>query len=341
MTSPRVSLLCGGGVGEEIVPHVIEIVERAGGRVDWHRIDVAPADGDSEEDLLDEAIRSVRSTKLALKTKFLTTDPRPSEDTPGFKRPINPNVELRQRLDLYIGVRPTRSIPGIASRYGDLDLMLIRENSEDIYKGIEHEIVPGVVQSLKVVTRKACERIARYAFGVAEKHGRRKLTFIHKGNIMKRSDGLFLETVRTVAGDHEDIEYRETIVDAACMQLVLDPHQFDVLLCGNLYGDILSSLAAGLAGGISTTSGINRNEDTYVFEAIHGDAPNLVGADLANPLPVLSPAVRLLHHLGQSEAGRCIETAVERVLEDPSKVTADLGGSASLSVMSEAIASAL
>ena len=341
MSAPRVSLLCGGGVGDDIVPYVLEIIERAGGAISWARVDVPLAGGSVDEDYLSEAIESVNETKLALKTKFLTSVRSPADDARDFRRPSNPNVELRQKLDLYIGVRPTRSVPGIANRYGDLDLLLIRENSEDIYKGIEHEIVPGVVQSLKVVTRTACERIARYAFSVAEKHGRKRVTFIHKGNIMKRSDGLFLETVRGVAKDHEGIDYNETIVDAACMQLVLDPHRFDVLLCGNLYGDILSSLAAGLAGGISTTSGINRNEDTYVFEAIHGDAPDLVGQDRANPLPVLSPAVRLLHHVGQTDAAARIQSAVEQVLQDHKHLTQDLGGTAKLSEMCGAIVDSL
>ena len=219
---------------------------------------------------------------------------------------------------------------------------MIRENSEDIYKGIEHEIVPGVVQSLKVVTREACDRIARYAFRISREYGREKVTFIHKGNIMKRSDGLFMETVRLVAEANPDIEYKEMIVDAACMQMVLWPKQFDVVLTGNLYGDILSSLGTGLAGGISVGHSIGIGDaGLRVFEAIHGDAPHLVGTRTANPLPVLTPAMELLRHIGQSEIADRLYQAASTVLTEGKALTPDLGGTASTGDLCKAIVAAL
>jgi isocitrate dehydrogenase (NAD+) len=250
-------------------------------------------------------------------------------------------VLLRRRLGLFAGVVPIQPLAGIATRFPGIDLLLIREITEDIYKGIEHEIVPGVVESLKVVTRDACERITRFAYATLRAEGRKHLAFVHKANIMKMSDGLFLATVRRIAKENPDIGYRELIVDAACMQLVLDPYPFDVLLMGNHYGDILSNLGSGLAGGISGAHAINVGDRYRVYEAIHGEAPHLEGTGRANPLPLLSPAIALLRHLGEASAADRIAAAVTRVLEQRTAVTPDLGGRATTQEMAAAIIEAM
>jgi isocitrate dehydrogenase (NAD+) len=250
-------------------------------------------------------------------------------------------VLLRRRLGLYAGVFPIRPLPGIATRFPGIDLLLVRETTEDIYKGIEHEIVPGVVESLKVVTREACERVTRFAYATLRERGRRHLTFVHKANIMKMSDGLFLATVRRLAAENPDIGYREMIVDAACMQLVLDPYPFDVLLMGNHYGDILANLCSGLAGGISGAHAINVGDRYRVYEAVHGDAPHLEGTGRANPLPLLSPAIALLRDTGEAPAAQRIAAAVTRVLEERASLTPDLGGRATAREMAEAIVAAM
>ena len=331
-----VALLCGGGVGAELLPLVLEVLEAAGAPFEWHRVVVPDATPGAPDDLLDQAIAAVREIGVGYKTKFLGKGP-PRQRHSDLQGPRNPNVELRQRLELYAGVRPIRTMRGLATRYPDLDLILVRENTEDVYKGIEHEIVPGVVESLKVVTREACHRIAVYCFRIAKEHQRKKVTFIHKGNIMKRSDGLFMKTVRAVAEQNPEIEYEEMIVDAACMQMVLNPYRFDVLLTGNLYGDILSSLGTGLAGGISVAHGINLGDECRVFEAIHGDAEHLENTGQANPLPLLSPAVALLRHYELNDVSHRIEKAIGDVLETGETLTPDLGGSASAQEMCRAI----
>jgi isocitrate dehydrogenase (NAD+) len=337
--TPRVALLVGGSVGSEIVPPVLDVLAAAGARIEWERVDVAAASAQSSDSHLDDAVAAAERCGLALKTRFI---PPPIEgDTSDAPGPRNPNVLLRTRLGLFAGIRPVKPLPGLPTRYPGLDLILVRENTEDIYKGIEHEIVPGVVESLKVVTRTACERIARFAFEVARTERRKHLTFVHKGNIMKMSDGLFLRTVRAVAEQHAEIGYREMIVDAACMQLVLQPEQFDVILSGNLYGDILSNLGSGLAGGISGAHSINVGDRYRVFEAIHGDAPHLVGTGKANPLPFLSPALALLRHLGQDDTAARIHAAIGRVLTARNHLTPDLGGTATARQMANAITAAL
>lgn len=335
-----VTLVVGGSVAPELVPPVLELLEAAGAEVDWRRVDLPESAFAGPGDPLEAAIAAIRETGLALKTKLLGAEG--SDRATGLAGVRgNPNVQLRQRLGLFAGVRPIRPLRGLPTRYPELDLILVRENTEDIYKGIEHVIVPGVVQSLKVVTRAACERIARFTFDLVERLDRKAVTFIHKGNIMKQSDGLFMRTVKEVAARHPNITYREMIVDAACMQLVLDPEQFDVLLMGNLYGDILSNLGTGLAGGISGAFGVNVGDDCRVYEAIHGEARHLEGSGRANPLPVISPAMELLRHLGQSQVADRLLAAVENVLTDGETVTPDLGGSATAVEMCGAIAAAL
>ncbi|MEM9409348.1 MAG: isocitrate/isopropylmalate family dehydrogenase, partial [Acidobacteriota bacterium] len=314
MEEQRIALIVGGGIATEITPLVLEILDRAGARFDWQRVYV-PAGSEDAEQLLENAVDAVKKCGIGLKTKLLSPKRQKRVTGASVSGSGSPNVQLRLQLGLYAGVRPIKTMKGLPTRYPDLDLILIRENTEDIYKGIEHELVPGVVQSAKVVTREACERIARYAFRIAREHGREHVTFIHKGNIMKKSDGLFMQTVRGVAAENSDVGYREMIVDAACMHMVLDPYQFDVILTGNLYGDILSSLGSGLAGGISSAHSINLGDDYRVFEAIHGDAEHLVGTGKANPLPLLSPAVALVRHFDEDEIASRIEAAVSSVLE--------------------------
>ena len=333
-----VALLVGGSVGPEILAPVLSVLDAADFRLDFERFDVQVPRRSTVDTYLDEAIAATRRHKVALKTKFLPPTRALRDDGPPLP---NPNVDLRLRLELFAGIRPIRCLRGLPTRYPGLDLILIRENSEDIYKGIEHEVVPGIVQSMKVVTRAACDRIARYAFRIAAEYDRKKLTFVHKGNIMKMSDGLFMRTVRQVAEQYPAIAYEEMIVDAACMNMVLKPESFDVILTGNLYGDILGSLGTGLVGGISTANAISRSEEIYVFEAIHGDAPALVGTGRANPLPLLMPALELGRHLGRHEQAQRVHAAVEEVLESGENVTPDLGGDAGTRAMCDAIVAAM
>ncbi len=339
-----VALIVGGSVGAEVVPPVLDVLERAGAGITWHRVDVVASASTNPEAWLEEAVATASRCGFALKTRLIAppTDASRRRYDDAGALPMNPNVVFRRRLGLFAGVRPIKTRRGLSTRYPGLDLLLVRENTEDIYRGIEHEIVPGVVQSLKVVTRDACDRIARYAFAIARQYGRKKITFVHKGNIMKLSDGLFLRTVRAVAERHPDIQYQEMIVDAACMQMVLDPFQFDLLLSGNLYGDLLSSLGTGLAGGISVGYSVGVAEGGLrVFEAIHGDAAHLVGTGRGNPLPLLSPAIELLRHLEQPECAERLDHAISLVLEEGAATTPDLGGTAGTRQMCDAIAERL
>jgi isocitrate dehydrogenase (NAD+) len=329
--SRTIALIVGGGINQEITPEVLRVIEAAGVSITWDRVDVDAVDYAGAVAQLQLAAAATRVTGLALKTRLLTPPGGPTDAS------NNLNVVLRRELGLYAGVRAIRSLPGVSTRFPDLDLLIIRENSEDIYKGIEHEIVPGVIESIKVVTRAASERIARFAFETALYLEREKLTFVHKANIMKKSDGLFLDVVREVAKEYPQIPLRTVIVDAACMQLVLDPYQFDVLLMGNLYGDVLSSLCNGITGGISSSLGIDIGDDVRVYEAIHGDAAELVGKGVANPLPLLTPVVDLLHYIDETKAAKRIAAAIEAVTVAGEIVTADLGGTATTVEMTDEI----
>jgi isocitrate dehydrogenase (NAD+) len=248
------------------------------------------------------------------------------------------NVGLRKALDLYANLRPVANLPGVASRFEHVDLVIVRENTEDLYSGLEHEVVPGVVESLKIITARASTRIAEFAFQHARAYGRRRVTAIHKANIMKLGDGLFLESVRSVAGRYPDITYDERIVDAACMQLVLRPAQFDVLLLPNLYGDIVSDLGAGLVGGLGLVPGANLGEELAVFEAVHGSAPDIAGKNVANPTALLLSALLMLDHLGERDASARIRQALHWVLTDGRIRTRDIGGTASTTEFAEAVA---
>jgi isocitrate dehydrogenase (NAD+) len=248
------------------------------------------------------------------------------------------NVELRKTLDLYANVRPVRTLPGVKSRYDNVDVVIFRENTEDLYSGLEHIVVPGVVESIKIITEKASTRIAKYAFAYARSHGRKRITAVHKANIMKLSDGLFLDCCRRVAEDYKDVTYDEMIVDNCCMQLVLDPTRFDSLLLENLYGDIVSDLCAGFIGGLGMAPGANIGETTAVFEAVHGTAPDIAGKNKANPMALILSSAMLLDHIGESDAAGRVRNAVNEVLREGKKLTGDLGGTAGTTEVAEAIA---
>jgi isocitrate dehydrogenase (NAD+) len=247
-------------------------------------------------------------------------------------------VALRKTLDLYANLRPVKTLPGVKSRYDGVDLVVVRENTEDLYSGLEHIVVPGVVESIKIITEKASTRIAKFAFEYARAHDRKRVTAIHKANIMKLSDGLFLDCCRAVAAAHPEIKYDEMIVDNTCMQLVLDPTPFDILLLENLYGDIVSDLCAGFIGGLGMAPGANIGETVAVFEAVHGTAPDLAGKNKANPMAMILSGAMMLDHLGELEAADRVRNAVHAVLREGKKLTADLGGSAGTTELAEAIA---
>ncbi len=324
-----VTLIPGDGIGPEVTDAAVRIIEAVGVDIDWRPTeagaDVFEKYGSA---LPDAALNAVRQTGVALKGPI---------GTPiggGFK---SANVLLRQSLDLYACVRPVRTIPGVPSRYDGVDLVIVRENTEGLYSGLEHRVTAGVVESLKVVTDRASTRIARYAFELARREGRKKVTAVHKANIMKLSDGLFLECARRVSRDFPDIELDEIIIDNCSMQLVVDPSRFDVLVLDNLYGDILSDLCAGLVGGLGVVPGSNVGEGCAVFEAVHGSAPDIAGKGVANPTAVVLSAVEMLRHLGEKPAADRVERAVHAALADPATRTRDLGGTASLEGAVDAI----
>ncbi|MCA9556918.1 MAG: NAD-dependent isocitrate dehydrogenase [Myxococcales bacterium] len=328
MKARTVTLLPGDLIGRDLAGPVTELLADAGADITWEWVEeVADEDG-----ICDGCLESVRRNGVALKGPFQTP--------PGVGN-LSPSVALRKALDLYAGVRHVKNLQGLPSRYADIDLVVIRENTEDVYAGLEHEVHPGVVESIKVVSRAASERIFRFAYRYARSNGRRRLAIIHKANIMKQSDGLFLKVGREVGDDYPDVESRSLIVDNTCMQLVQRPHQFDVLVCGNLYGDIISDLAAGLVGGISAVWGVDQGDDCAMFEAIHGRVPELLGKDKANPLPMVLPAIKLLSHIGQYQVADRLLAAVEKVLVKGKHLTADLGGKARTSTMIKAIRDAL
>jgi isocitrate dehydrogenase (NAD+) len=311
----------------------VEIVAATGVEVEWHEMEAGAAAMEQYGTQLPEhVLQMIRADRVALKGPV---------STPigiGF---TSANVALRKALDLYACLRPARSLPGVPSRFENVDLVVVRENTEDLYSGIEHQVVPGVVESLKVVTERACTRIVEFAFEYARARGRKRVTSIHKANIMKMSDGLFLNCARAVAARYGEIQYNEMIVDAACMQLVLDPGRFDVMVMENLYGDILSDLCAGLVGGLGVVPGVNLGVECAVFEAVHGSAPDIAGKNLANPTAMLLSAAMMLDHIGEQAAGDRLRRAIERVLMDGKHVTRDLGGHASTTEMSQAIIAAM
>ena len=325
----RVTLIAGDGIGPEVTEAVLRVLKVAGVSIDWEPHDAGVTALERHGSTLPLALlESIRASRVALKGPVTT----PIGE--GF---TSVNVGLRKALQLYANVRPVWTIAGIPSRYEGVDLVIVRENTEDLYSGLEHEIVPGVVESLKVITEAASRRIAEFAFAYARRHGRSRVTAVHKANIMKLSDGLFLRSVRAVAREHTDIAYDERIVDAACMHLVLNPGQFDVLVMPNLYGDIVSDLCAGLVGGLGVVPGANLGADAAVFEAVHGSAPDIAGQNLANPTALLLSALMMLRHLQEGAAADRIMAALERVLASGHARTRDLGGTATTTEFTTAI----
>jgi isocitrate dehydrogenase (NAD+) len=327
----EVTLIPGDGIGPEIAAAAREVLEATGLELTWDEQVAGEAtlatDGTP---LPDRVVDSIRRTKVALKGPITTPV------GTGFR---SVNVALRQALTLYANVRPARSIAGIPSRYEGIDLVIVRENTEDLYAGIERSVSPDEAESIKVITRAASERIARYAFEYAVANGRSTVTAIHKANIMKLTDGLFLESCRAVAAGYEGrIGFQDRIVDNMCMQLVQKPEQYDVLVAPNLYGDIVSDLAAGLVGGLGIAPGANIGEQAAVFEAVHGSAPKYAGMDRANPTALILSGALLLRHLGETAAGAAVEAAVRDVIGQGAVVTADLGGSAGTRAYGHAVA---
>ena len=323
-----ITLIPGDGIGPEVTSAVERILDAAGVQIEWDRHDAGEiAVQQGGVPLPDPLLASIRRNKVALKGPVTT----PVGE--GF---TSVNVGLRKALDLYANLRPVANLAGVSSRFQGVDLVIVRENTEDLYAGLEHEVVPGVVESLKIITERASRRIAQFAFRHARAHGRKKVTAIHKANIMKLGDGLFLDTVRSVAAQWRDITYDEKIVDAACMHLVMRPEQFDVLLLPNLYGDIVSDLAAGLVGGLGLVPGANLGEEIGVFEAVHGSAPDIAGQNVANPTALLLSALLMLRHIGEEDAARRIREALDRVLARQVK-TRDMGGTTGTREFADAI----
>jgi isocitrate dehydrogenase (NAD+) len=330
----KVTLLPGEGIGPEVSSAVRRILEAAGLQIDWEVIDARAVAGaaDASQVVNEKAIESVRRNGVGLKGPMATA-------VAGGARSVN--VALRKTLDFYANLRPVKNLPGLKSRYDNVDVVIVRENTEDLYSGLEHEVVPGVVESLKIITEKASTRIARFAFAHAKKEGRKKIHAIHKANIMKLSDGLFLKSIRTVAAEFPEIEYKEMIVDNACMQIVMNPQQFDVLLLPNLYGDVMSDLAAGLVGGLGVVPSGNIGDNGALFEAVHGTAPDIEGKGLANPTALLMSSILMLDYLGERSAARRIETALEQVYTEAKHTTHDVGGKAGTDEFTDALIAAL
>jgi isocitrate dehydrogenase (NAD+) len=324
-----ITLIPGDGIGPEVTEAVLRILHASGVSIEWERHDAGVlAFERSGRALPPELIESIRRNKVALKGPVTT----PIAE--GF---TSVNVGLRKALDLYANLRPVWNLPGAPSRYEGIDLVIVRENTEDLYAGLEHEVIPGVVESLKIITAAASTRIGRFAFEYARRNGRTRVTAIHKANIMKMSDGLFLESVRSVAKDFTDIAYDERIIDAACMQLVLHPERFDVLVLPNLYGDIVSDLCAGLVGGLGVVGAANLGVDCAVFEAVHGSAPDIAGKGIANPTALLLSAVLMLRHIGEDAVADRIVHAVTQVISSGTTRTPDLGGRATTREFADAV----
>jgi isocitrate dehydrogenase (NAD+) len=335
----RVTLIQGGGTGLDRIPVVKAVVEAVGVALEWDEHFAGWAAIEKGLPPLPEAmLASVRKNGVALKTKLL---PPPGREEVGKKSAGNYNVQLRKELGLFATVRPVRNLPGLPARFQGVDMLVVREITEDLYTSIEHEIVPGVVQSIKVVTRAACDRFLKFAFGYAREKGRKEITCVHKANILKLADGLFVEAFRSAAQEHPEFKARELIVDNCCMQMVSRPTQFDVMVMGNLYGDLVSDLAAGVVGGVSTAHGLNFGDGIRVYESFHGGGRELVPENTANPVPELLSVCDLLEANGHAEAAGRILDAVGRVLVAREHLTGDLGGNATTSEMGQAIVAAL
>jgi isocitrate dehydrogenase (NAD+) len=331
--SHKVTLIPGDGIGPEVTQAVVRILEATGVKFEWERFAAgAEAFEIHGEYIPADLYESIQRNRVALKGPV---------STPiggGFK---SINVTLRKRFDLYVNFRPIRNLPGLETKWPGVDIIVVRENTEGEYVGLEHEVVPGVVESIKVITEKGSTRIARFAFEYAQKHGRKKIHSIHKANIMKMSDGLFLRCARKVSEEFPGIQYGEHIIDNTCMQLVINPFQYDMMLLENLYGDIVSDLCAGLVGGLGLVPGANLGAECAIFEAVHGSAPDIAGKDRANPTALLQSAVLMLRHLDESAAADRVQTALEKVYAERKTLTRDVGGNAGTVQFADAILSAM
>lgn len=331
--APAVTLIPGDGIGPEVTAATVRVLEGAGARIQWQEIRARPTVGRrAQDEQSDPVVQAIRKTRVGLKGPLTT---------PVGTGHRSINVALRKDLDLYANFRPVKSVPGVRTPFSDVDVVVVRENTEDLYAGLEHTVVPGVVESLKIITERASTKIARFAFSYARRAGRKKIAAVHKANIMKLSDGLFLECIRKVAKEYAEIEYREVIVDNCSMQLVMRPQQFDVLLLENLYGDIVSDVCAGLVGGLGLVPGANLGDDHALFEAVHGSAPDIAGKGLANPTALILSSILMLRHLGQDEVGNRLEKAVHKVYAQGRHLTPDVGGKSTTEEFSNAVAGAL
>jgi isocitrate dehydrogenase (NAD+) len=332
-----ITLIPGDGIGPEVTNAVVRILEGAaaasGASFQWESYAVgAEAFERYKEYIPRELYHSIERNRVALKGPVTTPI------GGGF---ASINVTLRKQFELYANFRPIRNLPGTQTRYPGVDLVIVRENTEDLYVGLEHEVVPGVVESLKIVTEKASTRIAKFAFEYARKHGRKKIHAIHKANIMKMSDGLFLRCVRDVSKDFPEITYGEHIVDNTCMQLVMNPYQYDMLVLPNLYGDIVSDLCAAFVGGLGLVPSANLGETCAIFEAVHGSAPDIAGQDKANPTALLQSAILMLHHIGETDAANRVQGAMDKVYAEKTTLTRDVGGTAGTQAFANAVLAAL
>jgi len=331
--SHQITLLPGDGIGPEVTKAVTSIIDAAGVKIDWetHVVGAEAIENGESDTLPTRVLDSILRHKVALKGPVTTPIGK------GFQ---SVNVRLRKSLDLYANLRPVRTMPNVPSRFENVDLVVVRENTESLYSGLEHEVVPGVVESLKIITEKASTRIAKFAMEYARTHSRSMVTAVHKANILKMTDGLFLRCFQKVAEDYPEITSNDRIIDNLCMQLVVRPEQYDVLLLENLYGDIVSDLAAGLVGGLGVVAGANIGENAAVFEAVHGSAPDIAGQNKANPTALLQSAVLMLDHIGERDAAKRIEDAIFEVLKHGVR-TADLGGTETTSSFAKAICDAI
>jgi isocitrate dehydrogenase (NAD+) len=329
----KITLIPGDGIGPEVTQATVRILEATGVKFEWETFMAgAEAFEKYKEYIPKELTESIERTQVALKGPVTTPI------GGGFP---SINVALRQKFELYANFRPIRNLPHIPTRYPDVDLIIVRENTESLYSGIEHEVVPGVVESIKIITEKASTRIARFAFEYARKNNRKKIHAIHKANIMKLSDGLFLRCARSVAKDYPEITYGEHIVDNTCMQLVMNPYQYDMLVMENLYGDIISDLCAAFVGGLGFVPSANLGDHCAIFEAVHGSAPDIAGKNLANPTAILRSALLMLRHLGERDAALRIRNALEKVYRTRDKLTRDVGGKAGTSEFADFIIEAM
>ena len=324
-----ITLIPGDGIGPEVTEATIRVLRAAGAELEWDRhLAGIEAFEKTGSPLPEELLDSVRANKVALKGPVTTPVGK------GFQ---SVNVQIRKTLDLFANLRPVVTVPHLPARFENVDLVVVRENTEGLYSGIEHEVVPGVVESLKIITERASTRIAEFAFDYARKNGRKRVTAVHKANIMKLADGLFLDCCRKVAERYPEIEFDDRIVDAMAMQLVMRPHEYDMVVMENLYGDILSDLCAGLVGGLGVVPGANLGEEIAVFEAVHGSAPDIAGQNLANPTALIRSAVLMLNHLGLQDQATRVHDALQASLAQPSERTRDVGGEATTTEFADAV----